>query len=153
MYRYIVTTLLAAILAIAAGTDLNSAPTPEPKVDPRICEAVQSQVDHIVSIANSASASDAEKVAKLKEKWAQSWEEIQKFVEDDPDLAGQLKQLGALVAELLFEADDPSNAGKKDISSQAKAALAQIKDRVKPYTTIMKMMCPQLVLPPAFSAQ
>ncbi len=153
MHRYFVAALLVGILAVATGPDMSTAQVPEPKADPRICEGIQNQIDHIVSLSNSPTVSDQEKVAKLKEIWSQSWEEIQKFAQDDPDLTGQLKQLRDLIAVLLFEVADPSGAGRKEVSSQAKLALAQVKDRIKPYMAAMKMMCPQLKLPPAFSAE
>jgi hypothetical protein len=153
MHRYYAILLSVVVIALGVAAHLSAAQAPDPKTAQRICEAVQNQIDQIRSIADSTAVSDEEKVAKLKEIWMQSWQEIQNFAQDDPDMSAQLKQLSGLIAALLFEADDPRNAGKKDVSDQAKAALAQIKERIKPYMTVMKMMCPQLVLPPALSAE
>jgi hypothetical protein len=152
MYRHSASLLFAAILVFGAGIDLSIAQAPDPKGAALICEALQKQVDHIVSIADSRGISDEEKVAKLKDMWSKSWEEIAKFAQGDQDMTGRIKHLRDLISVLLFETVDPAGV-KKDVSNRAREALVQIKDRIKPYMAITRMICPQLVLPPAFSAE
>jgi hypothetical protein len=148
----------SALLAICLVPCLASDPNVSPKddevqdmarsfgMDPAVCEGLQSQIDKVVNIAQSA-LSDEEKISRLTETLTESLENMQQASLKDPEMDRIVKQYLTLIQGLLGMVKDSFRTDGKQISPEAKNELQKLKIMTSTYVSMMKMLCPKLTLP------
>lgn len=117
------------------------------KADAAKCRQVQAQLDAVMSIAQSATLSEAEKMAKLRDIIAQSFVAMQSNAKNIAEAAQIAREWTETLQRLLGTADVAGAAPSDSVSSEAKTGADIVKNRVKPYVQVMKLMCPDLVIP------
>jgi hypothetical protein len=140
--------------ASAQSRSGSSGPTPEELEDlskdlgmnPAQCEALQRQIDDVVSVYQSG-MSDDEKIAKLSALWGQAAASMRKSGEKDPDVGATAGQYLTVMEDLVAMAKAQSGSDK-DASVAARNALTRLKGMSQNYVKMMKILCPKLSLPP-----
>jgi hypothetical protein len=141
------------VISLLSGLGMSMAqePVPVPKLKASACENIQKQVNEIVELSQSTTISDAEKVELLSKSWAQSMAAMQDKAKNDDEMAKLIAELGKAMGQVLALALVPSAEGGKAVSPDAANALNDVKKQIKPYVGFMKMLCPDLILPPEIS--
>lgn len=155
--------LLAALavlgfLQASAQAQQSSGPSPEELedlakdfgIDPAQCEALQKQIDRVVSVYQSG-MSDDEKVARLSELWAQTASSMQKSGANDPEVGSAVNQYLFLMQELMAMAQASPGGSDKSVTPAARNSLNKLKGLSQNYVKMMKVMCPKLTLPPVMN--
>ncbi len=112
-----------------------------------MCTQLQDQIDEIVSISKSDKLSDNEKIKKLMESWVKSLSQIQDASQRDPEVGKIAKDYVQSITKLLLEAQIISITGDKNVTPDVKNELDLLRERIKPYISILKLQCPDLQLP------
>ena len=139
--------ILAASLFMGLVPSAGQTQQPAPAFDPKKCDEIQQQVDQIVSIWKSSALSDEEKTAKLKESVTQSLAVMIGSSVNDTEGAKIAKEFRDAIAQLLSKADASGGKADKTVPDDAKTDLALLQERIKPYLFLMKLMCPELIIP------
>lgn len=145
--------LLAATLlflgsGLAAGADEELTP---PTLKPSACAKIQEQVNNVAKISQSTAISDQDKISMLSKSWAESIASMQDKAKNDDEMAKMVGDLSKAMGQVLALALVPGADPTKDVSPEAKAAFGDVKKQIKPYVAFMKMLCPNLILPPEVS--
>lgn len=118
------------------------------KVDPKVCQGLQRDMDEMSAIATSSLSMD-QKIEKLKASWAKSWAKMLGGAADDKETLELTKQIGATVARLMAMAAAAQSEGEKNASPEAKKAIGDLKKQCQPFVGMMMMLCPSLKMPRA----
>jgi len=124
---------------------------PVPKLKASACQKIQEQVNEVVKVSQSSSLTDEQKVAHLSKSWAESVSAMQDKAKNDTEMGKMVSELSKTMGQVLALALVPSAQGSQDASADAQNALKDVKDQVKPYVSFMKLLCPDLILPPEVS--
>lgn len=147
--RFLWLVLALAIVAVAVeGRLCRAQEVTVPRLDTSVCDKVQSQVNEIVAISESSSMTDAEKVRALSQAWKQSWNTMFERSQNDPEMAKMVKELGNTIRRVIEQGMNSPGSGNREVSDQTKQSLAALRNQIRPYLSIMKMLCPNLVMPP-----
>jgi hypothetical protein len=141
------TLVIPAIVAVLLCAEVGRAQNPEVGMDPTKCEQLQRQIDSVVSLSNSTSMSESEKVVALAKIWGQAVATMLKNTADDSDAAKIAKEMVDSVTKVMASADTSGASGNKTVSADTERGAKVLKNRLKPYIAVMKMMCPNLVIP------
>lgn len=151
-YPALTVALALAIFAITSwDAPLRAQEVPVPKLERSVCKNIQTQVDELVAVSTDTSLSDEQKVDRLSKSWVQSLSGMQERAKNDDEMSKMVAQLGQSVAKVLALAMTPGASGSKPVSGDAKMALKDLTDQVKPYFSFMKLLCPELVVPPVMT--
>lgn len=151
MKRILLSMALMALTVLFLGSGLGARAADTiapPTLKPSACQKIQQQVDDVVKISESQSISNEEKVAMLSKSWAESIAAMQDKAKNDDEMAKMVGDLSKAMQQVLALALVPGAQGDKDVSAGAAAALGDVKQQIKPYVAFMKMLCPNLILPP-----
>jgi hypothetical protein len=146
--KWVLFFLVPAIVAFAllAPPDV-AAQSDDQKADPSKCREVQAQLDAVMAIAQSTSLSEAEKMAKLEAAIAQSFVAMQSNAKNISEAAQIAREWTDTLKQMMASAMTPGAAPSDSVPSDAKTGLDIVKNRLKPYVQVMKVMCPDLVIP------
>ena len=139
---------ITALVLIATG-DAVWAQADRPKIDPQKCALLQRQMDQIVVISRSTTLTEEQKIAKLSESLTQSLHTMISSTANDPDAAKIAKEWRDTLMRVMSTADVSGRAQDTDVSADAKRGVNLIKKRIQPYIAVMKLLCPDLVVPSA----
>ncbi len=139
--------VVPAIVAVLLCADVGRAQNSDAGMDKTKCEQLQRQIDSVVSLANSTSMGDSEKIVALAKVWGQAVATMLKNTADDSDSAKIAKEMVDSVTKVMASADTSGASGNKTVSSETERGAKVLKNRLKPYLAVMKMMCPDLVIP------
>jgi DNA repair ATPase RecN len=117
-------------------------------MDPALCDGLQVRIDKVVNIYRSSSKDD-DKISQLTEALAQSLRNMRESGHKDPEVDRIVKQYLTIMEGLPASARDAFKAGDKQLSPDAQKELQKLKIMTATYVSMMKMMCPKLVLPDA----
>ncbi|MDQ7785160.1 MAG: hypothetical protein RDU20_19900 [Desulfomonilaceae bacterium] len=140
-------TIVLALLTLSVSWDCANGQTAQPKIDPMQCEALQSRLDEIVAVSRSTGLSEQEKMAQLSASLSQSLATMIDSTRNDPDAAKIAKEWKDMLMKVMSSADVSGRAQETDVSADAKRGVDLIKKRIQPYIAVMKLMCPDLVVP------
>ncbi|MBI5249514.1 MAG: hypothetical protein HY912_08470 [Desulfomonile tiedjei] len=111
-----------------------------------VCEEIQKQINQLLEISKSTSLTEEEKIAQLSKSWTDSLAAMTQFAGKDNDneklVTGLITPITAMLASAL-----KSSSRDGAVSQDAKRDLDKVGELVKPYVSIMKMICPSLELP------
>jgi hypothetical protein len=124
---------------------------PVPKLNPSACQRIQEQVNEVVKVSQSPDFTNEQKVAQLSKSWAQSISAMQDKAKNDDEMTKLVNELGKAMGQVLALALVPSAKADKNVSADAQGAIDDVRKQVKPYVSFMKMLCPDLILPPEVS--
>jgi hypothetical protein len=113
-------------------------------MDPRQCDALQSRIDQVTSVANSSLAEN-EKAARLVELLNQAIESMKQSASNDPEVSQIVNQYLGMMQGLVAAARNQGN--DKSASPNSEEDLSKLKIMTQTYLQMMKMMCPKLRLP------
>jgi hypothetical protein len=142
-------TIVLALSLLGASWDIANGQTAQPKIDPQQCAALQSRLDEIVAISQSTGMSEQEKIAQLSASLSQSLATMIGSTSNDPEAAKIAREWRDTLMKVMSSADVSGRAQDKDVSADAKRGVDLIKKRIQPYIAVMKLMCPDLVVPGA----
>jgi spore maturation protein SpmB len=142
--------LVLALLAILfpAGSAFG-APGDEVKMDPSVCAMLQKQMDEVTALGEASGLSDEEKIARLSSSIASSMATMLKVTKNDPDAAKIAQEWTTMLNQVLALANASPQSGTEDVAPGAKRGLDIAMNRIRPYLTVLKLMCPHLVVPDA----
>jgi hypothetical protein len=118
-------------------------------LDPAVCESVQKSLDRVVSISESTSLSDEEKIRQLSAAWAKSLADLRKIATKDPDTAKVAEELASAIEKLLALTRKSAGTGNRETTEQEQLDLKTVKNLAKPYIAIMRLLCTSLRMPKA----
>lgn len=144
-------TVVLALSLLGASWDIANGQTAQSKIDPQQCAALQSRLDEIVAISQSTGMSEQEKMAKLSASLSQSLATMIASTSKDPEAAKIAREWRDNLMKVMSSADVSGRAQDKDVSADAKRGVDLIKQRIQPYIAVMKLICPDLVVPRAVS--
>lgn len=148
------TFLVLLVMTLALSVPLMSwdaawAQAERPRIDPRKCSELQRQMDEIVAISRSTTMSEKEKMTKLTTSLAQSLKTMISSTAKDPDAAKIAREWKETLMGIMSSADVSGRAQGKDVPADAKRGVDIIRKRIQPYIAVMKLLCPNLVVPAA----
>ncbi len=144
------TIVLALILATAPWNAANGQST-RPGIDPRKCADLQNRLDEIVAISQSSSMSEQQKMSRLSASISQSLATMINSTGNDPEAAKIAREWRETLMKVMSSADVSGRVQDTDVSADAKRGVDLIKKRIQPYIAVMKLLCPDLVVPQAIN--
>jgi hypothetical protein len=143
------TAIVAAIFVLSIHGTTLVAQTDRPGMDPQKCAALQRQMDQIVAIADSPSLSEKEKMSRLSQSLMQSMATMMSNTRNDPEAAKIAQEWRETLMKVMSSADISGRAADTNVSGDAKRGVDLVKQRIQPYIGVMKLLCPDLVVPKA----
>ena len=141
--------VVITVIALGFGFDTSMAQNvAQLELKPSACNKIQEEVDEVIRISQSTSISNEAKVALLSKSWAQSLAAMQDTATNDDNASNMVNELSKAMGQVLALALLPAAKGDKHVSADAELAFNDIRKHVKPYVAFMKMLCPDLTLPP-----
>lgn len=145
---------LVAMLTASCGMSAHAAEDGMPQMpvqalDSAVCKAIQNQVDEIVAISESPSMSDMEKIDTLQKSWAQSLANMQDKAQNDQEMGKIVQELARSVGMVMTMALSGYKGMNSPVPADATKALNDLKGQIKPYVSFMKLLCPDLIMPPS----
>jgi len=144
-------TFCVALLAVASICFADDDPIPKPgdiqPIAAEKCAQIQRQIDEIVAIGDSTSLSDQEKLDQLSASWSKSLANLFKASSDDPEAVKMAQEMADSFNALVTAAKASGSAGDKNIAPNVARDLDVMKKRTKPYMAVMKLLCPDIVIP------
>lgn len=141
------TVVVSALIAFLVCADVSRAQDPEVGLDQAKCAELQSRIDAVMEVSNSTTMSDSDKVAALAKVWGQALTTMLKSTANDPDAAKIAREMADSVKRVITSAGQSSGSPGDAVSSDAKRGADILKSRLRPYLAVMKLMCPDLVIP------
>lgn len=139
--------LVPVITALLLCGETSWAQNSDVGMDPAKCEQLQRQIDSVMSVYDSPTMSESEKVVALANVWGQALATMLKSTANDPDASKIATEMADTIKRVLATADRPGGSADKGVSAETKRGADILKNRLKPYLAVMKMMCPDLVVP------
>jgi len=138
---------LLALVTLVWWHDVGRSQTPAPTIDPSVCAGLQQAMNDMVAVSLSDSLTDEQKIEALAKAWNKAWRGLQSQGETTADAAAVLKGLGQAMAQLMAKALSASQSPRDPVSPQLERELNELKQRTMPFVALMKLICPDLVLP------
>jgi hypothetical protein len=143
--------LAMAFLAILVpGSPAPASSSDDVKMDPAVCEVLQRRVDEVAALGESSELTDDEKIARLTASIASSLATMLNVTRNDPDAAKIAQEWVTMLNQVLTAASPTgarSDTEARDVPSGAERGMQIARNRLKPYVAVLKLMCPDLVLP------
>jgi hypothetical protein len=140
-----------ALLAVASICFADDDPIPQrgdiQPIAADKCAEIQGQIDEIVAIGESTSLSDQEKLDQLSASWSKSLANLFKASAEDPEAVKMAQEMADSFNALLASANASASPGDKNIAPNVARDLEVMKKRTKPYIAVMKLLCPDIVMP------
>jgi len=143
---YAMVLVLALLAVLFPGGSAQSAPGDDVKMDPAVCELLQRQMDEVVALGEASGLSDEEKIGRLSNSIASSLATMLRVTKDDPDAAKIAEEWTTMLNQVLALANT-ARSGTDTVSPEAKRGLDIATNRMKPYLAVLRLMCPNLVVP------
>lgn len=142
-------TVLCLIIVAGMGTTTH-AQLGDLKIDPKVCENLQRQMDNMVAISQSPLSME-QKIEKLKQSWDQSWANVLGEAAEDQLTLQLMKRIGGTVARIMALVHAAQARGQQDASPEMEQSVDEMKKQARPVIGMMMMLCPTLRMPPALS--
>lgn len=142
-------TMVLALILQAVPWNEAMGQTTRPGIDPAKCAELQSRLDEVVAISQSKSMSEQQKMSQLSSAISRSLESMIASTSDDPEAAKIAGEWRETLLKVMSSADVSGRAQDLDVSADAERGVDLIKKRIQPYIAVMKLLCPDLVVPQA----
>jgi hypothetical protein len=146
-FRLVFSGMMVSICVVTHVCGIAFAQGGDPKLNPQQCADLQRRIDSIVSIAESTTLADEDKIAQLLKSVTDSLGTMASAGVKDPEVAKIAQEWAITLKQLLSAAGATSGSRDKSVPSDAKLGLDIVKNRIKPYLAMMKLLCPSLVIP------
>lgn len=139
---------LLAILVPASPAPASS--SDDVRMEPAACEVLQRRVDEVAALGESSELTDDEKIARLSASIASSLATMLNVTRNDPDAAKIAQEWVTMLNQVLTAASPTgprSDTEARDVPAGAERGVQIARNRLKPYVAVLKLICPDLVLP------
>jgi hypothetical protein len=137
---------ISAIFALFVGdVQRCESQTTAPSQD-LVCENLQLQIDQLVAVSKAAGLTDEQKMAKLAKSWTDSLAAMNQLSGKDDETTKLVTEMASPLIRIV-ESALKTTAADGSVSTETKRDFDKLGQLIRPYVSVMKMICPNLALP------